>query len=89
MKHWSDIKQISTKMSASVEAEKSNKDDEETNEGVGNMQTPTPNQGEEVKETNTGNINWIQRHSRMELFQLHTAHRYFKGDTPEVCNVLG
>ena len=43
-------------MSASVEAEKSNKDDEETNEGVGNMQTPTPNQGEEFKETNTGNI---------------------------------
>ena len=26
---------------------------------------------------------------RTEIVQLHTTHRYFKGDTPEVGNVLG
>ena len=89
MKQQSEIKQISTKMSASRETDKANKNDEEMNAGAGTMQAPTPNPGEEGKETNTRNRRGIQIHRIKELLQIHTAHEYFKGDTPEVGAVLG
>ena len=46
---------ILTKMSASGETDKASKDDKENNSVEGTIQTPTPNQGEEGKETNKGN----------------------------------
>ena len=51
--------------------------------------TPTPDHGEKVKETNTGNrrVNEICR--RVEQVKLHTEKGYFKGDKPEVGAVLG
>ena len=58
------------------------------NTGAGTMQTPTPNQGEQGKEINTGNRRRRHRHKRTELFQLHTSHEGFKGNTTEVGNVI-
>ena len=52
-KRRSEIKQISTKMSASRETDKASKDDKGKNAGTGTMQTNTPNKGQEGKETNT------------------------------------
>ena len=75
LKRQSKPKQILTKMSASWETKKS-KDDKEINEGTGTMQNPKPNQRGEGKERNTGNIRVRQRHRKMYLVQLHTAHRY-------------
>ena len=51
--------------------------------------TPTADQGEEGKETNARNRRGKQSYRRTELVQLHTAHRYFKGDTLEVPILLG
>ena len=51
--------------------------------------TTTPDQGEEGKGKNSVNIILNQIHGSTELMQLHTAHRYFKGDTPAVGAVLG
>ena len=51
--------------------------------------TNKPDQGEEFKEKNTGNRRGNQSRRIMELVQLHTANRYFKGDTPELGVVLG
>ena len=51
--------------------------------------TTTPDQGEEGKGKNSVNIILNQIHGSTELMQLHTAHRYFKGDTPAVGDVLG
>ena len=77
------------KMSASRETNKARKYDKGTNTGAGHMQTPTPNQGDRGKETRTGNRRASQRHMRMELLQLRTAHIDFKEDTSEVGAVLG
>ena len=71
-------------MSASGETYKASKDDKETNSMEGTIQTPTPNQGEEGKEKNTGNRRVSHRYKRAGLVQIHTAYKYFKGDTPEV-----
>ena len=52
------------------------------NMGAGTTQTPTHDQGEEVKKTNTGNIRVINSRSRTELVQLHTkilGDPYYKG----------
>ena len=57
----------------------------ETSEGM----TNTPDQGEEFKGTESVNGILNQINGRTELMQLHTAHRYFKGDIPEVGAVLG
>ena len=51
--------------------------------------TPTPDQGEEYKEINTGNRTGNKSFSRTELVHIHTSNIYFKGDTPEVGSVLG
>ena len=59
------------------------------NSGTGTLHTPTPDQGEESRETKTVNrrVNQILR--RTELVHLQTAHRDSKGDTPELDSVLG
>ena len=57
----------------------------ETSEGM----TNTPDQGEEFKGTESVNGILNQINGRTELMRLHTAHRYFKGDIPEVGAVLG
>ena len=59
------------------------------NVGAGTMQTPTPNQGEGVKETNPGNRRRSHRNRRTELVQIYTTHRYFRGDTPEIGAIHG
>ena len=53
------------------------------------LTTPTTDQGEEGRVTNTGNrrVNQILRST--ELVQLHITHRYFKDGTPEAGAVLG
>ena len=53
LKWLSTIKQIAAKMSASVETKKASKDEKRTNEDAVTIQTPTPTEGEEGKETNT------------------------------------
>ena len=68
-------------MSGSRETANASKDEE------GN--TPTLDQGEEFKETNTGNRRGNQINRRTELVQLHIANRDFKDNTPEVRAVLG
>ena len=61
-------------MSGSRETTNASKDDEIT--------TPKTFQGEEGKETNTGNRRGNESLRRMEIVQIHTTHIYFKGDTP-------
>ena len=53
------------------------------------LTTPTTDQGEEGRGTNTvkRRVNQILRST--ELVQLHTAHRYFNDGTPEAGDVLG
>ena len=58
------------------------------NSGTGTLHTPTPDQGEESRETNLGNRRENQIHRRIELVKLHTSHIYFKGDTPGLGSVL-
>ena len=68
-------------ISGSGETDDSSKYDEVT--------TPKPDQGGEVKEIDTGNRRVNHSRGRIELVQLHTANRYFRGNTPEVGAVLG
>ena len=84
----SEIKQILRKISAYGAIEKVIRYDEETNAGTVTMQTPTPNEGEEGKETNIVNIRVRQRHMRTKQVQLHTVHRYVMVDTVELGDVL-
>ena len=53
------------------------------------MQTHKPDQGEEIRETNAENRRGKQIRRWKELAQIHTAHRYFKHDRPELGTVLG
>ena len=84
-------------MSASREISEGSKYDKETttgdnntpNEGPGNMQTHTPDQGEESKVANAGNRRGNQRHRITKLVHLYTAYRYFKGDIPGLGTLLG
>ena len=55
----------------------------------GKEMNPTPDKGEEDKETNTVNRKGKQSLRRTELVHIHAAQRDFMGDTPEVGAVLG
>ena len=63
-------------------------DNNTPNAGAKTMQTHTPDQGNEIRETSAGKRRINQRQWRMEMVQSHTAHRDFRGDTPEVGAVL-
>ena len=76
-------------MGASGETDNSSKNNKEKNKVAGTVQIPTPDQGEEIRETNAGNRRVNRSHRRTKMLQLHTAHRYFKGDTLEEGSVLG